>query len=70
MMPLDSRLDPRFIGKAYLLLVAGGYQAVTQQMLSEVSVRAISIALGGASRRRQKTVLELIELAVDDSFAA
>ena len=63
---LDYRLDPRYVGKAVYLLNAGGYTDATKRMFVESSVRAVAFVLAGASRRRQKTVLELIELAVDD----
>lgn len=66
MMATDYRIDPRFVGKAVYLLNAGGYGA-TSRMLIDSSVRAVASLLAGASPRRQKTVLELIELAVDDS---
>ncbi|HEV3154457.1 MAG TPA: hypothetical protein VGZ02_11685 [Candidatus Baltobacteraceae bacterium] len=67
---MDYRLDPRYAGKAVYLLNAGGYTGVTTKMLVESTVRAIASLLAGGSPRRQKTVLELIELAVDDQGAA
>ena len=69
-MVVDYRLDPRFVGKAVYLLNAGGYTGVTKKMLIESPVHVVALLLAGGSRRRQKTVMELIELAVDDPAAA
>lgn len=70
MMPLDSTLDPRYIGKAVNLLNAGGYDRATKELLSQSPVRVVAGVLAGSSPRRQRTVLELIELAIDDPQAA
>ena len=65
MVLLDSKLDPRYVGKAVDLLTAGGYELATRKLLAESPVRTVASVLAGTSPRRQKTVLELIELAVD-----
>lgn len=70
MILLDSKLDPRYVGKAVHLLNAGGYDRATPELLSGSPIRFVAGYLGGGSRRRQKTVIELIELAVDDAQPA
>ncbi len=67
MMLLDSKLDPRYVGKAVRLLNAGGYDRATSELLAGSSLGAVAGFLAGASPRRQKTVIELIESAMDDS---
>jgi len=52
-----------------MLLNACGYRT-NQKLLLESPLRAIASLLEPASRRRQKTVLELIELAEDDAAGA
>jgi len=69
MIPREDRIDPRYAGKAVMLLNACGYRT-NQKLLLESPLRAIASLLEPASRRRQKTVLELIELAEDDAAGA
>lgn len=65
-MHMEIMLDPQFIGRAVYLLNAGGYERATPQLLVETPLQKVAWILGGASSRRRKTVLELIELACGD----
>jgi hypothetical protein len=64
--PFAAKLDPRFVGQALYLLNAGGYDRATREMLMDSPLDVVALRLGGPSRRSRKTVLELIELAMDD----
>lgn len=63
---MEPMLDPQFIGRAVYLLNAGGYERATRQMLIDTPLQKVAWILGGPSRQRRKTVLELIELACGD----
>jgi hypothetical protein len=67
-MNLDVPLKAAEEEKACTLLMAGGFNVSTKQ-LSTMTPREVAWKLSDRSPRRRKTVLALIELAVDDEAA-
>jgi hypothetical protein len=67
---LDKRIPPQFRDKALSLLVAGGFDRTTRELLAEADVRVVIWTLGGANPQRRKTAGELLTLAYDDDEAA
>jgi hypothetical protein len=67
-MNLDVPLKPGEIEKACTLLNAGGF-SVSSSQVATMTPRELAWRLSERSPRRRKTVLALIELAIDDEAA-
>ena len=64
-MNLDARLDSAQARQASEVLIAGGFPDASVELCESSSLRAIVWWLGGASLRRRKIVLELLDVVVD-----